>query len=83
MIAARAFGFAAGMVELMARGMHPQKSISRADLGPRLDADVFRAIALYDRVDQKHAQSESGCAPSDLNGSISGEPPIDHSSMSI
>jgi len=25
-IAVRAFGFAAGMVELMARGMHPQRA---------------------------------------------------------
>jgi hypothetical protein len=63
--------------------MHPQRAFPVLTSIRDLRSMFFRAIALDNRVDQKHAQSESGCAPSDLNGSISGEPPIDHSSMSI
>jgi hypothetical protein len=43
----------------------------------------FRAALLKDYVDQNHAENEGRRSANYLDLSISTEPPIDHSSMSI
>ena len=78
MVERRDSDFAAGMVELMARGINQQGAFPVLTF-----QEQFRATLLEDYVDQNDTENEGRRSADDLDFSISGEPPINHASMSI